>query len=184
MKNKDRIRQKIKKIEVKTKQEIGSKKYNIKPRFFIILIGVVLVVLTIVLFVVLNKLQRQLVVSESTNNVNIDYNKYSKELLEEYNKPGQKERFLNEYENIQNKIGNYIILNSTLDSNSFKDLIISINEYINSSDFEKFGLEKPTYFSGKYSVDESGIVKFKFFSKKIEPNFIFEEELKNKIILN
>lgn len=181
---KSNIRQKIKKIETRTKKEMGLKKYDIKPRFYIILISVVLITLVISIYNVSSKLKKQLVVGDNTDNVSLDYNKYSDELKEQYNKEGQKNKFIEEYDNIQNKIGSYIILNSTTDESSFNSLVNSINEYIINGNWEKLELTKPTYFSGKYIVNNNGILKFKFSSKQIEPNWITDEDINTKIEFN
>lgn len=160
----------------------NKKEYTLDRRKFLIFVGaIVLFVACIIIIVSCNK---KIEITDTTNISKLNAEKHYKEIVYEYNKNESKEKFLNEYNNIQNAIGLYIINNSTIDDMSFETLISNINELLNKNDFEKLEVDFPTFWNGKWSVNEKGKLQFIFNNKKIEPDWIDNEEFVNIINKN
>jgi hypothetical protein len=173
--NEKSIRDKIKMIERKSAILNNLKKNGIKVAMLI------LVLLVILIYTNLNK---KIVIDEYTNISKLSSNKYSKEIVNLYNRDGQLDMFLNEMDRVQNLVGVYVISNSTLRENGFSDLIKTLNKEINNDKWVKLNSEKSKYYNGKYSIDNDGNVKFKFDTKKIEPSWVSNESISRYIILN
>lgn len=160
----------------------NKKKYTLDRKKFLLFIAtIVLVIACIIVIISCNK---KIEINEVTNISKLNSEKYYKEINQEYNKDESKDKFLNDYNNIQNAIGVYIINNSTIDDMSFETLISNINELLNKNDFEKLEVETPTFWNGKWSVNEKGKLHFMFSNKKIEPDWIDDEEFVNLINKN
>ena len=105
-------------------------------------------------------------------------------MLDEYNKEEAKEKFLLDYDLVQGAVGLYIMNNSTLDNNSFESIIGKIREILQKKEWMKLDIEDPNFWNGVWSVTDDGMVKFKFGDENIEPDWIKDEELINKLIIN
>lgn len=141
-----------------------------------------LLVVTVILLY--NNSNKKIVIDEYSNIVDLDSKKYQSEILQLYNREGESEAFLTEMNRVQTLIGTYLISNSTIDKNSFSDLIKSLNKEINKEIWVNLNSEKSKYYYGEYRIDSGGYVKFKFGSKEIEPNWINDEQISKYIILN
>lgn len=160
----------------------SEKKYILDRKKFLIFIGILVILISCVIVII--SFNKKIEINEATNIGKLNANKYYKEILEEYNKVENKDKFLNDYNNIQNDIGIYIINNSTINDSSFENLIYEINVALTKNDFEKFGVDTPTFWNGKWSVNEKGKLRFKFQNKKIEPVWADIEELNEIVIKN
>lgn len=149
-----------------------------KKRFGIMLSILVFIVIILVVIISNSKIK----IDDSTDLSKLDSKKYSKELLEKYN--SSKDKFLEDYEKIQGGVGLYIINNSTLAEDSFNNMYKAITDMFNGNDWSKIEVEKNTYWNGIWSIDEGGIVKFKFGNKDLEPSWIYDEDIAGKVILN
>lgn len=108
---------------------------------------------------------------------------YSK-ILEIYNKDGMKDKFIRDYNEVQNAVGMYIMNNSTIENDSFSNIVSKLNSEFKKAKWDENIVCKPSDWNGTWSVDENGIVKFKFSSSKIEPKYIDDEEIIKKVIKN
>lgn len=120
--------------------------------------------------------------NKSISEINSQKN-YSK-ILEIYNKDGMKEKFIKDYNEVQNAVGMYIMNNSTIENDSFSNIILQLNSEFRKDKWDENIINKPSDWNGTWSVDENGIVKFKFSSSKIEPKYIDDEEIAKKVIKN
>lgn len=153
-----------------------------KKKFCITIIIVVLIIIFLIIaLIALNKKED---ISKVEDYSVLDTDKYSRELLDEYNKNESKEKFLSDYDLVQGAVGLYIMNNSTLDNNSFESIIVNLKEILKKEEWSKLDIDIPKYWNGFWSVTDDGIVKFKFGSKDIEPSWINDEELTNKLKFN
>lgn len=160
----------------------SNKKIVIKnKKKFTIVISVIVFLVVIIILLLLNN-KKDLAKVDDYSKLNAK--KYSDELLEEYNKEEGKDKFLEDYDFIQGAVGMYIMNNSTNEEESFSNIITQLKEELKRDTWGKLDYEKPTFWNGEYSVDDNGIVKFKFGNKSIEPRWINDDELNGKIILN
>jgi len=151
-----------------------------KKNIFIIT-TLLFVLFIIILFINSNK---KISVDEYSNISNLNADKYSTEIINLYNRDGDLDKFLVEMNRVQTLVGTYIISNSTLKENSFSELIKTLNNEINNDKWVKLNSKKSNYYNGKYNIDNNGNVKFKFETKKIEPNWINSENISRYITLN
>lgn len=140
--------------------------------------------LVLVIVLVYNNSNKKIIIDEYTDISDLNANKYQSEILDLYNRDGQLEAFMQEMDRVQSLVGTYVISNSTLKSNSFDELISKLNNEINDDTWVELNSQKSKYYLGKYSIDDKGYVKFKFGSKKIEPEWINNSEIERYIILN
>jgi|GEM_PF-1945909 len=145
------------------------------------IVALLFILLIVIIYINSNK---KLNIDENSNISKLDTNKYSSEIINLYNRDSQLDKFSLEMDRVQTLIGTYVISNSTLKENSFSELIKTLNNEINNNKWVKLASQKSSYYSGKYSIDENGYLKFKFDSKKIEPNWINNEKISRYIILN
>lgn len=160
----------------------NEKKYTLDRKKFLIFIVILVILISCIIVII--SFNKKIEINNATNISKLNANKYYKEILAEYNKVESKDKFLNDYNNIQNSIGVYIINNSTISDSSFENLISEINDALTKNDFEKFGIDTPTFWNGIWSVNEKGKLRFKFQNKKIEPVWVDSEELNEIVIKN
>ena len=159
-----------------------KKEYSLDRKRFLLFITVLVIIIAFVIIII--SLNKKIDINEATDISNLNANKYYEQIVEIYNNDGIKEKFLNEYNNIQNQIGMYIINNSTNEQESFTNLVDDVNSKLANKNFESFELDVPTSWNGTWSVDEKAKLKFKFENKKIEPNWINDTEVDGMIIKN
>lgn len=173
----------VKKEVVKkgNKKVASGKKYQIEnlPRF--IIAAIIILVVIIVIFTILGRKEP---IDTNTNISDLNAKKYDKEILAEYEKEGQKLKFIKDQENIQSKIGIYIINNSTIEENSFDEMKTKLETILASNDWKELEIQKPTFWNGTWSLDDKGNVKFKFQVKAIEPSWATDKDMTDIIILN
>lgn len=141
-----------------------------------------LLVLTIIL--IYNNSNKRIAIDEYSNIIDLDSKKYQSEILQLYNREGELEAFLTEMNRVQTLVGTYLISNSTLEENSFRELTKNLNKEINKEIWVKLNSEKSKYYYGDYTIDNSGYVKFKFNTKEIEPKWVNDDSVSKYIILN
>ena len=124
--------------------------------------------------------------SDSDSNLSkINPKKNSSQLQKKYDTVEMKKLFLSDYTVLQNNIGIYIMNNSTMDSNSFSILIANINKELKKDTWNLGEIQnKPTSWNGKWFVTEEGILKFSFSNKDIEPSWVKDSDVLEKIDLN
>ena len=159
-----------------------KKEYTLDRKRFFVFVTILVITISVIIIVV--SLNKKVEINEATDISKINANKHYKEIVAVYNANGTKEKFLKEYNNIQNQIILYIINNSTNEQNSFSNLVNEVNNKLANDDFESFEVETPTFWNGTWSVDEKAKLKFKFQNKKIEPNWINDIEVDGIIIKN
>ena len=165
--------------EVNTNKKSGLKIKN-KKRFFTF-ITVLLLIIIVCIIAICN---RKIKIDESTDMSALNAKKYETELLEKYQGEDAKERFVQDIYNIQEKVGMYILENSTLDENSFSNIIDTLNKEFASNNFEIIEMEKPTFWNGTWNVDIDGNITFKFADKSIEPSWINDDDIAGRVIKN
>lgn len=124
--------------------------------------------------------------ADSDSNLSkINPKKNSSQLQKKYDTVEMKKLFLSDYTVLQNNIGIYIMNNSTMDSNSFSSLIANINKELKKDTWNLGEIQnKPTSWNGKWFVTEEGILKFSFSNKDIEPSWVKDSDVLEKIDLN
>jgi len=148
----------------------------------ILKIAALFIVFLIIIFIVISN--KKVDINANSNISKLDADKYSVEIINLYNGTNQLDKFTVEMNRVQNLIGTYLISNSTLKENSFSELVKTLNSEINKDKWVKLSSEKSIYYNGKYTIDNNGNLKFKFESKKIEPNWINNESIARYITLN
>lgn len=174
-------------IKYNNKNKMSKKVSTVifKNRFYIIIVVVfVLIMLSISLKLVLSSIKTQTVFDNNMDVTSVNISKEAQKIKTQYESEGQKDRFVTEYDKIQSAIGAYAIDNTTLDKNSFKDIIKNINNILSKSDWSKLNLEKSNYWAGKWSIDDSAKLSFKFSKKEIEPNWINDQDVADMIVKN
>lgn len=166
----------------KNKSNNNSKKIMVKDkkRFILALVIIASFLLVIVLLLV----NRKQDISNVEDYSKLNAKKYSNELLEKYNTEESKNKFLDDYDYIQGAIGIYIMNNSTSSPDSFTNIINDLRAELKQTNWTKLDYERPTFWNGDFSVDDRGILTFKFSSKSIEPSWVKDEEFEGKIVLN
>ena len=115
----------------------------------------------------------------------INPKKNSSQLQKKYDTVEMKKLFLSDYTVLQNNIGIYIMNNATMDSNSFSILIANINKELKKDTWNLGEIQnKPTSWNGEWFVTEEGILKFSFSNKDIEPSWVKDSDVLEKIDLN
>lgn len=165
----------------KKKLRIGKLVITDLKRFLLSIIVFILIIVCICI-VVLKINDNSDIKSDDIANISVSKN-HSK-ILEFYNKEGMREKFISDYNEVQKAVGMYIMNNSTLDNDSFSNIISSLNDEFKKEKWDESIIKKPTDWNGVWSVDENGIVKFKFSSAKIEPAYIDDKEIISKVIKN
>ena len=148
-------------------------------KLWVLRITIILISLIVVFFII-NSI-KWIDDINKTDISSLNASKYSEEILLNYNKEGQKEKFEKYITDLESSIAVYLINNTTASDNSFKNLVKEVEKDINSKDWSKFNLNKDEYYNGKYILDEQGNLKFKFAIKEIEPTWAKDSKY---IILN
>lgn len=151
-----------------------------KKKFFVSLIFFFVILLLIILLILNCKED----LSEIEDYSSLNAQKYAGELLEEYSKDENRDKFLEDYDFVQGAVGMYIMNNSTNLEDSFSNIIKELKAELSKNEWNELDYDRPIFWNGEYTVDNNGIVKFKFSNKSIEPTWIHDEELNDKIIFN
>lgn len=157
-----------------------NKKYSVNYKKLGLFVILVLLVFLLVYVIFFSKEK----INDNTDISNLDASKYQNELKTRYEGTDSKERFLKEYDVLQTSVATYLMDNMTTDENSFDELYEKINKDLEAGNYTEIESEKLTNWNGSWSIDENGVLKFKFASKDIEPSWVNDEEVKSKIILN
>ena len=160
----------------------NKKSYTLDRKKFLIFVFSIVVIISVIIIVV--SLNKKIEINDSTDISKLNATKYCTEIKSEYNKDENKNKFIDDCNKIQEKIGMYIINNSTLDDTSFENLISKLNENLSDNNFLIIEMDNPTYWNGTWSVDNKGKLKFKFSNKKIEPDWISDVTVSNFVIIN
>ena len=165
------LNDKINKKQTKARKQIKDMETKYKNGYLIklwLFRGVITVIISIVIFNIINNIKW--ISDINTADISsINASTYSTEILEQYNKNGEKEKFEEYITKLEKSIAIYILNNTTIESDSFKKLVKRADKVINSNDWNELNIEKDTYYNGKYYLDENGKLKFKFEIKEIEP---------------
>lgn len=159
-----------------------KKVYTLNTRKF--LTFTICVVSIIAILIVIISYNKKVEINEATDISKLNASKYSSQIANEYNKENMKEKFLFDFNNIQNQISIYLISNSTIDDFSFEKLVDQVNEILKTNDWQKIQIDKPIIWNGNWSVSSEGKLNFKFQNNKIEPNWINDSEIGNLVIKN
>lgn len=151
---------------------------------FCITIAVIAVLIVAIILVITNIFNKKVDIDDSTDISKLKVSKYHKEILDIYNQDKMMEKFLSDYDEVQSKVTIYILNNSTLDKDSFKNIIKDLNKIFSKEDYKKIELEIPTTWNGKWSIDDNGMVHFKFANKSIEPTWVDDSLVSSYISLN
>lgn len=140
--------------------------------------------LVLIVIAIFTSINQKINVDENSDIAALNADKYSKEIVNLYNRDQQLNEFYTEMNRVQTLVGTYLISNCTLNDNSFSGLVKNLNKEINNDIWPSLNSEKSKYYNGKYSIDENGNLKFKFSSKKIEPTWIHDESIARYVIFN
>jgi cytoskeletal protein RodZ len=171
-------------VDNKTSKK-NKKKYSINYKKFSIFLIILLAIIIVIVSIIVNK---KVKINENTNISALNSKKNYEEILSKYNEEGMKDRFLADYDAVQTSSGMYMIENMSNEEDSLSKILESIRSDFNSSSdisiFTNLKIDKPTSWNGTWSVTDTGTVKFKFSNKNIEPDWIKNEDVANKVILN
>ena len=159
-----------------------KKQYTLDRKKFLLFVTIFVIIIAIIIIII--ALNKNVEINEATDISNLNASKYYDQIFEMYNSDESKDKFIIEYNNIQNQIGMYIINNSTKESDSFNSLVNNVNKKLEKKEFKSFEVENPTFWNGTWSVDEKAKLKFKFENKKIEPDWINDKEVEGMILKN
>lgn len=160
----------------------SKKTYTLDRNKFLIFAGIIVLVIAIVIIII--AANRKVNINSETDISKLNADKYSSQIVSMYNSEGMKEKFLNEYNEMQNKIAIYVLNNTTSDENSFKNLVKEVNSMLQNNKTDKLEITIPDFWNGKWSLDEKAKLKFRFDNSKIEPSWISDESVKGVIIKN
>ncbi|MDD3303656.1 MAG: hypothetical protein PHP54_01925 [Clostridia bacterium] len=166
-----------KNVNTKNKSKIKNMK-----KFVTFMISLIIIAFIVVLVVLLNN--KVVEIDENTNISELNIKKYSSAIKEEYELEGKKDKFIEDSFAVQNAVGVYLLENSTVEDGSFNELLEKINKILDKKDWSEMKGSLPTYWNGKWSVNDKGNVKFKFASKEIEPSWVSDIDAKVFIELN
>lgn len=172
-------REKIMMVE-KRSAIVNNTKVFLKKNF----LKITILLFALLVILVYTNSNKKISIDENTDISKLSSDKYSSEIVNLYNRDGQLDEFLIEMNRVQSLVGIYLISNSTLKENSFSELIKTLNKEINNDKWVDLNSEKSKYYNGKYTIDDSGNLKFKFASKEIEPDWISSDSISRYIILN
>ena len=111
----------------------NKKSYTLDRKKFLIFVFSIVVIISVIIIVV--SLNKKIEINDSTDISKLNATKYCTEIKSEYNKDENKNKFIDDCNKIQEKIGMYIINNSTLDDTSFENLISKLNENLSDNNF-------------------------------------------------
>lgn len=157
-----------------------GKKYKINIQRFAISLLIIIALISIVIKLTSSPKE----ITSSTNIDDLNASKYADQILKEYEKDGQKEKFLSDYEKVQTSVGVYILNNSTLDDNSFKKISKELNKDLSRDNWKLLDVTRPNTWNGTWSINDQGVLRFEFKNKDIEPSWKEDSNLQNKLILN
>ncbi|MDF2865492.1 MAG: hypothetical protein K0R72_301 [Clostridia bacterium] len=157
---------------------------NIKILFKKNFLKLSILFLALLVILIYTNSNKKISIDEYSNISELNASKYSSEIVNLYNRDGQLDLFLAEMNRVQSLVGIYLISNSTLKENSFSNLIKDLNKEINNDNWLKLDSEKSKYYNGKYTIDDTGNLKFKFGNKNMEPNWINNDNISRYVILN
>lgn len=158
----------MKKVKVK-----NGKKYIIRRMMLIFFLLIVILAIFIPLLMNLNSTESKY---SSTKN--------SQELKLSYEVDGKKEEFLVEASEIQNAVSMEILNSNVVDNASLKTKIKEINKELTKDTWTTFNMDKPAFWVGTWKVESDGSVKFQFINKKVEPNWVTDEDAVSYVKLN
>lgn len=170
---------KVSAVSNKTIKKKRKKKYSINFYRFIISLSIFISIsLGLYMYQIVSKVD----ITEDTNISTIDAKKNAKQILEVYNTKEAKEKFLETYEEIQECLNIYVF--DGISEEEVEGRISGINKELETKVWSTLNLRKPTFFNGTWYVDSKKVLKFKFTNKKIEPDWIFDEDVSDKIVSN
>lgn len=95
-----------------------------------------------------------------------------------------KEMFLQDAKKIELKVSNLLLDGSVTDQNSLDKKVEKINNWLKKDNWKKLDLVNIDRWNGIWFLDKNGMIKFKFASKEIEPNWIKDNEVAVYIVEN
>ena len=158
---------------------MGAKKkidVNIVVRNIIILI----IALAILLFIILIPNSGEF--SPDVNKSRYRSDKNSEELKSVYEQDGNKEKFLEDANTVQNAVSMSILSDDVTDDAKMENKVKELNEELKGSKWETLNIEVPTFWVGTWSVDSLGAVKFTFLNKNSIPSWASEDVVKKYIL--
>lgn len=157
--------------EVKEKNvKNNNRKLVIKDKSkFLAFISIALIVIGVCICFIVSVSKVE--IDDNTNISSLNVDKYSEEIKKEYEQEGKDSKFIEDWNNVQKATGIYLIENYPTDNTQVETFFDSINEILNSNNWENLNLEKPTMWNGTWNIDKNGNVSFKFASKEIQPNW-------------
>ena len=114
----------------------------------------------------------------------ISFNVSNEEQEVQQNIEQSKAIFVEMKNTIELKVANLMLDGSVTDNNSMEEKIEDINNLLENERWDKLGIIYNEEIKGNWSLDESGMVKFKFESKDVEPSWIVDTDIKEYIIKN
>ena len=123
-------------------------------------------------------------IDDNTNISKLNAEKYSEEIKLQYEQEGKDSVFMQDWNNVQDAVGRYLIENYPADPEMLVSLINNINETLKTDDWSKLNSQMPEMWNGTWSMRENGNMCFKFMNKEIEPSWATSLADQGYIILN
>ena len=95
-----------------------------------------------------------------------------------------KEAFVELKNSIELKVANLMLDGTVTDDNSMKEKIEEINNLLEKEKWDKLGIISNEEFDGTWSLDENGMVKFKFNNALSKPSWATDVDITEHIIKN
>ncbi len=167
-------------IKPNLKNNIKLGNITVDKKKISIFIGII-VLLIVLLVIFLNKGVK---INEETDISKLDAKKNSEQISQKYNEEGMKAQFLVDYDAVQTASAMYMLNNMSSESSSLDSILSTLKDDLKKEKFEVLDTQRPNIWNGDWSINQEGTIKFKFKTKSIEPIWINDQDLVNKIILN
>lgn len=99
-----------------------------------------------------------------------------------YEAEGKKQEFLDLYGKIELATANKLLDGTVTNDEELAEAINKINAVLLTNDWSYLGIEASNYWMGSWQLDSSGVVKFVFTEKEIEPSWVMDSDVKEIII--
>lgn len=99
-----------------------------------------------------------------------------------YEAEGKKQEFLDLYSKIELATANKLLDGTVTNDEQLSHAINKINSVLLTDDWSYLGLEASNYWIGSWQLDKSGVVKFTFTEKDLEPSWVMDSDVKEIII--
>lgn len=155
-----------------------------EKKIIFLVIGVIGLVLIVCSSIVINTYNRNKPFVPNMSKINkiIEQDAYAAKSY--YDTEEMKEEFITLLNKTLNAVSDKLLDGTVIDPTSLAQAVTKYNKILASNNWKELNLEFPTKWLGTWWLNDAGILKFKFASKDIEPNWVECNEVKEYVILN